>query len=174
MIKIFAALSISITVWSTIAVAQSRDATDQSAIRQSAIFLEQVVGPWALILPKWNVDPTSDDWKTARQSCLAPLAAQNPEVVKDADPKIPPKDMLFGSLVYYRGADGLQQYSAADNQIRSYPNLRVGRSNSGAPVYEISGSGGKVIINIGKINSDSGSAIVMVRENALLLRCKQT
>ncbi len=174
MIKLRAAIGLSAALWSTIVAAQSSGEPDQSAIRQSAVFLEQIVGAWATVLPKWDEDPTDDDWRAARQFCLTPLTAQSPAVVKDADPTFPSKDMLFGTLIYYRGVDGLQQYSAAQNEIRSYPNLRVGRSNNGAPVYEISGSGGNIIINIGKIDSDAGPAIVMVRENALLFRCKQT
>jgi len=96
-----------------------------------------------------------------------------PKAIENADPKPPAADMMFGNIVFYRGPQGLQQYSVTDNEIRLFPDLRVGSAKSGSPAYQISGSGGVMVLTVGKIPSDTGPTIVMVRQGGLYMRCVQ-
>jgi hypothetical protein len=98
----------------------------QTSIRQSAVFLEQIIGTWATVLPSWNRAPESADWRMARQRCTTPIDSMQPKAIENADPKPPAADMMFGNVVFYRGPQGLQQYSVTDNEIRLFPDLRVG------------------------------------------------
>ena len=101
------------------------------------------------------------------------MDGKSAKVVGDADPTLPQAGLLVGDLVYYRGKDGLQQLSGIDKDLRKYPKLRLGQSQNGTLMYQISNSSGEdaVTISIGKIPISSGSAIVMIREQALFLRC---
>ena len=145
----------------------------QTSIRQSAVFLEQIIGTWATVLPSWNRAPESADWRMARQRCTTPIDSMQPKAIENADPKPPAADMMFGNIVFYRGPQGLQQYSVTDNEIRLFPDLRVGSAKSGSPAYQISGSGGVMVLTVGKIPSDTGPTIVMVRQGGLYMRCVQ-
>ena len=155
------------------ALAQTASAEgNQAALRLSVIFLEQVVGAWSVVLPTWDRDPTSDDWQTALQRCSTKIDTSSPAVIGDASPQLPQAELLVGSLVYYRGPDGLQQLSADENDIRKFPQLQIGRAKNDTPVYQITGSGGTSTISIGKIPSDEKELIVMIKDGTLLLRCQ--
>ncbi|MEP0943367.1 MAG: hypothetical protein ABJH63_04870 [Rhizobiaceae bacterium] len=155
------------------AIAQTATAEgNQAVLRLSVVFLEQVVGAWSVVLPKWDRDPTGEDWQAALQRCATRIDASAPKVIGDASPQLPQPELLVGSLVYYRGPDGLQQLSATEGDIRKFPKLQIGKSNNNTPVYQITGSGGARTISIGKIPSDEREFIVMINESALLLRCQ--
>ena len=155
------------------ALAQTASAEgNQAVLRLSVIFLEQVVGAWSVVLPTWDRDPTSEDWQTALQRCSTKIDTSSPAVVGDASPQLPQAELLVGSLVFYRGPDGLQQLSSIDNDIRKFPKLQIGRSKNDTPVYQITGSGGNATISIGKIPSDEKELIVMIKDGTLLLRCQ--
>lgn len=155
------------------AQAQTSSEQRQAALSKSVVFLEQIIGAWSLVLPKWDKDPAPEDWQNALQSCARTMDGKSAKVVGDADPTLPQTGLLVGDLVYYRGKDGLQQLSGIDKDLRKYPKLRLGQSQTGAIMYQISNSSGEdaVTISIGKIPIPSGSAIVMIREQALYLRC---
>ena len=160
-------------VWTSSTFAQE---TGQASIRQSAVFLEQIVGSWGMVLKKWDRDATTEDWKAARQNCQEPVDAASAELIAGAAAEEMPQAYASGSIVYYRAAQGLQQFNAVDNQILLYPNLRIGRNQSGI-AYQISGLADfglkNLIITIGKVQTDSGVEVVMVHDGALLLKCQQ-
>lgn len=141
------------------------------SVRQSAIFLEQIVGGWALVLRTWDRDPTQQDWQTARASCAVPISDFAPDPIENASIEPPSPGLLFGNLIYYRGPDGLQQYELSSNEARLFPQLRIGQTGSGSPAYQISGSGGQIVVTIGKIPSDKESEIVLVRGGELFMKC---
>lgn len=143
------------------------------SVRQSAIFLEQIVGAWALVLPKWDRDPTSQDWQTARTSCAAQVSNFAPVLIENASLEPPSPGLMFGDLIFYRGPDGLQQYEMSSNEARLFPQLRIGQTRSGSPAYQISGSGGQIVVTIGKIPSDHEAEIVLVRGGELYMKCTQ-
>ena len=155
------------------AKAQTSDAETNRAVMQlSVLFLQQVVGAWSVVLPKWDRDPTEKDWQTALERCSTTMPIESPKIIGDADPQMPPSELLVGSLVYYRGPSGLQQLSAIEGDLRKFPKLQIGRSNNDTPVYQIAGSGGAATMSLGKIPSDKGEFIVMIRDSTLLLRCQ--
>lgn len=177
--KPLASLFAAVALWTaaTAASAPARAQTasaegDQAVLRLSVIFLEQVVGAWSVVLPTWDRDPTGEDWEKALQRCSSKIDTGSPSVVEDASPQLPQPELLVGSLVFYRGPDGLQQLSAIDNDIRKFPKLQIGRSKNNTPVYQITGSGGSATISIGKIPSEEKELIVMIKDGTLLLRCQ--
>lgn len=147
-------------------------------VKQSMVFLEQLVGSWSLLLEKWDRDATTEQWAAARKACQTPIEIRSPRAIASADPAPPPDEMLFGDLVYYRGPDGLQQFDPVSGKIRLYPNLRVGTSKSGTPVYQLSGSNGggednATVLAIGKIPAGEKREIVLIKDNVLYLRCQE-
>ena len=167
-------------LWPTSAPAQE---AQSEGIKQSVVFLEQLVGAWSLVLEKWDNDPSSEQWLAARKACQTPLTDPSPRAIADADAQLPPKSMLSGDLIYYRGPGGLQQFITATGDIRLFPNLRVGTSKKGTPVYEISGGGdggdddggdgNQLVLAIGKIQAGEQQEIILVQDGSLYLSCQK-
>lgn len=166
--KLFVTLLISATCGNSWA----QDESSQT-VRQSAVFLEQIVGAWAIVLPKWDRDPSSDDWQKARANCSVAVSDFAPNTIEDASAAPPSPGHLYGNLIYYRGPDGLQQYDRSRNEARLFPELRVGKARNGSPVYQISGSGGQIVVTIGKVPSDQQPEIVLIRGSELYLKCSK-
>lgn len=165
-------LAIATTLPTTAHAQTASEEANQAVLRLSVIFLEQVVGAWSTVLQTWDRDPKTEDWQAALERCSTRMNIETPKVIADADPQLPQAELLVGSVVFYRGSDGLQQLTASDGEVRKFPKLQIGRGKNDTPVYQISGSGGAATISIGKIPSAKGEFIVMVKEGSLLLRCQ--
>ena len=162
-----------LTAFPVVVHAQTDAESRQAAMSKSVVFLEQVIGAWSQVLPKWDSDPTPENWQSALANCSSQMPSSDIKVIGDADPQLPPRQLLVGDLVYYRGKDGLQQFTGPDQELRKFPQLRLGQSSNGTIMYQISNSNDdeSVTISISKIPLPNGNAIVMVREQALYLRC---
>ncbi len=149
----------------------AQSATEQE--KQAAVFLERVLRPWSLVVKPWNRDVTEAEWATARTDCVTPKAVADPMPVGEAEDKLPPRSELLGSTAFYRGAIGLQSVDIATGKMEVFPNVQVGRSQNGAPAYQISNDERTIQIAMGKVPAGEESAVVMLFDGGLYLSCRQ-
>lgn len=150
------------------AVAQQTNAT-----RQAAIFLEQILRPWALVLPEWTRDPSGDEWSKATTLCETPARIDTVKPVGNADPIPPPATELFGSLAFYRGKSGLQLLNMSDGVAKLYPDIKVSRTANDTPIYQVGNAAEKITVAIGATPVNGERKVIMAWGNALYLSCRQ-
>ncbi|MGI9357520.1 MAG: hypothetical protein ACR2PF_20475 [Rhizobiaceae bacterium] len=171
MVRGFVSLALAVMVLATLPVAFAQSASQQE--QQAAIFLEQILRPWSLVLKPWDRDATSAEWASTKADCMTPKKVESTKPVGDAEDALPPESELFGSLAFYRGAMGLQSIELPGGTIEVFPNVQVGVSQTGAPAYQISNDDRTIQIIIGKVPMAGKPSVMMIFDGGLYLSCRQ-
>lgn len=142
--------------------------------KEAALFLERILRPWSQVIPRWDRDPTTKEWQSARVICgQAAPERVNVQPKGNATASLPPRSERFGHIAFYRGDKGLQMVDWRNGAILMFPNFNAGRAANGAPVYKLHGDGHDIVAALGQTQTDSGEAVVMVFDGGLYLSCRQ-